>query len=582
MVRQGKSAQLLAVLVLALCWISPSWADVQASIDKTKLFETETLNLTIIVSGDNSGVPNLNGVKENFEVVSTSESNSYSYVNGQMSSKHSWYFTLAPKRQGQLEIPAIPIGDEMTKAMPVEVLAPSAANHMDEVPGVFMETSLEPESDIYVQSQVAFSVKIFYATELQSGRLTDLTVDNAVAQRLGDDKGYQALRHGKRYNVIERSYAIFPQASGEIEIPSVVFQGSIRVAQSGQRSRGAFFDPFGRLSGGGQQVRVKSDAVTLQVKPRPNNVSGPWWLPARDVKLGEAWSPAQPEFRVGEPVTRTITMQAQGLSSAQLPELSLGEMADIKFYPDQSVTQDTDDGVWITGIRQQKVALVPSKAGDYTLPAIEVYWWDTQANSERVATLPERRITVLPALNAVEPPSPVVQPELVEEPQEVPVLPLQSFEPSWKNADHWLYIALLSSLGWLLTLIAWWRARGRAPVADAAATGPSNVSLRKAKQAIKQACNGNDAEATRTALLSWAKLDSPGVVVNNLADVATLFEGSEIKALLLKLDAVLYSSDKEHWQGMGLWQALAAEINRNPSRALASNETLKALYPSGR
>ncbi len=574
----GLKVKLWVGVVIGLLVSGQSWAAVQASVDRNKIFETETVTLTVSVTGDNDGEPDFRGVERDFDLLSTSQSSSYRYINGQMSAKRSWFITLAPKRQGTLNIPAIVVGGEKSAPLTVEVQAPSAADHLDEVPAIFIETEVEPESEAYVQGQIAFSLKIFYATELQSGRLSDLVIDNAVVQPLGDDKSYQALRHGKRFNVIERRYAIFPQASGLLTIPQMSFQGSVRVAQAGRRSVDPFFDPFGRLGSSSQQVRVKSTPVTLTVKPRPADSKGAWWLPARDFKLVEKWAPDPPEFRVGEPVTRTITMQARGLSAAQLPDLPSTDVAQIKFYPDQAVTQDAEDGGWIIGTRQQKVALVPTKAGEYTLPAVEISWWDTATDRQRIAKLPARKIVVLPALNVAQ----IEMPEqAVTEAQgasdETPPAPPSVVESS---AGYWPYVAGFFALAWLVTLWAWWRQRRRlqAEALFVPSLERKSASERTLKRALKHACDRNDARAAREALLRWGAVRSPTQPPQSLGQLAPWFD-DEGRRLIDELDRALYSFSPDLWDGKALWRVLSPQLQQVAKKRGEGDPVLAGLYP---
>lgn len=567
------------VFVVAVFFSATSWAAVTASVDRNQLIETETLTLTITATGDSDGKLDLSLVEALFDVLSTSHSSSFSYTNGQMESKQNWFISLAPKRQGTLQIPAIDFGDEKTQPIPIVVLPPSAAESLGEVPAIFMEVAVEPKQAAYVQSQIAYSLKIFYATELQSGRLSELTLDDAMVERLGEDRSYQSVREGRRYNVIERRYAIFPQSSGTLDIPEMTFQGSVRVQSSKPQRRDSFFDPFGRLSSSSKQVRIKSENVSVDVKKRPKNSHGQWWLPAQDFKMAEKWSPENPEFRVGEPVTRTIVMQAKGLLSAQLPELSLVDVAGVKFYPDQPVTQDTDDGVWVVGARQEKIALVPTKAGQYTLPEIAIRWWDTETNSERVAKIPEKIIDVLPALKTAQAVVPVT--DLLEDVEmaekEAPVVSADGLA-----AAYWPYVSGLLFVAWLLTVIAWLRIRKQLKrlLSGAPDIDKSSLKLKVAntKKQLKQACDANNAKDAQDALLQWASAVAGDSAPQTLGQVALWFD-ADTAALLHALDQHLYAPESQAWEGGVFWHKLASQLDKvRPVANKTSNQILPPLY----
>jgi hypothetical protein len=81
--------------------------------------------------------------------------------------------------------------------------------------------------------------------------------------------------------------------------------------------------------------------VTLEVKPAPATFTGRHWLSAEQLVLKEEWSGDNQEMKVGEPLTRTLRILANGATVGQLPELNVGQTDDkLKTYPDQPVLQE--------------------------------------------------------------------------------------------------------------------------------------------------------------------------------------------------------------------------------------------------
>src|SRR5690606_20356288 len=142
-----------------------------------------------------------------------------------------------------------------------------------------------------------------------------------------------------------------------------------------------------------------SDAVRLDVRPKPVEWAGDPWLPAASVLLKDEGD-LPDEVHVGDPVTRTIRLQAQGLGYEQLPELDLKAPPGAEIYPDKADTRTRDDGEWLYGERVRKFAFVPNKPGTLTIPGLTVRWWDTVHDRAETAQLPARTITVLPASGA--------------------------------------------------------------------------------------------------------------------------------------------------------------------------------------
>src|SRR4029079_270889 len=121
-----------------------------------------------------------------------------------------------------------------------------------------------------------------------------------VVQRLGQDKSYLATIGERRYHVMERHYALTPEKSGTLNRPSLVFCGNTLDAA----------DPPGFFSRP-RTISARSDAVELNVKPKPEtSPATESWLPAQSMLLKDD-TELPNEIHVGDPVTRTIRMQAQ-------------------------------------------------------------------------------------------------------------------------------------------------------------------------------------------------------------------------------------------------------------------------------
>ena len=77
-------------------------------MDRSEIETDETLQLTVTYSGQAiTGEPNFSALKRDFEIVSNSQQQQYSWVNGETKSSTDWKIVLIPKKQGQLIIPAL-------------------------------------------------------------------------------------------------------------------------------------------------------------------------------------------------------------------------------------------------------------------------------------------------------------------------------------------------------------------------------------------------------------------------------------------------------------------------------------------
>ena len=81
-------------------------------------------------------------------------------------------------------------------------------------------------------------------------------------------------------------------------------------------------------------LQTRSKEVKVKVLPIPGSANMNTWLPANHLELVEQWPADPPVFVEGEPITRTLSLKADGLASAQLPELPTAAVEGLKFYPD--------------------------------------------------------------------------------------------------------------------------------------------------------------------------------------------------------------------------------------------------------
>jgi hypothetical protein len=556
MVRFRICAWLLAV---ALCVVATVDAAVTVQVDRSTVQITDSIRVVFETDQDVSSRPDFSVLDADFDVLGTSQSTNVNIINGQMRRSSSWTVDLMSKHEGVLTIPAIVVGKEFSE--PVTITVKPTATGPGGLPAgdIFLEVSVDTKTP-YVQGQVIYTVRLLRAVQIANASLTEpkVTGGDVVIERLGDDVAYETQRGERTMAVVERRYALFAQSSGKIVIEPLLFEGRVT------RGRQSAFEPFAR----GNVVRVRSEPVELEALPVPSDFSGRVWLPAHQVFLIESWSDNNQAFRVGEPVTRTLTLRANGLGSSQLPEIGATVPDGVKQYPDQPLLENRIDDAGLVAIRQEKVALIPSGAGTFILPEVEIPWWNTRTDQLEYARLPARPIDVLPAAGKPvgtepQPDAPAV---IAGEPQAAPAAGRYTL-------NRWAWLSIGLALGWLATTLLWlWNHRRRAPVR--AAAPPSEKSLVKA---LGKACAANDAHAAKDALLAWAGRQWPGSQLRSLGDLAARIDG-DLQVKTHRLSQCLYGESTSEWDGAPLWQAFNARQRRQIKKPGKPQPELEPLY----
>lgn len=557
--RQHGIRLLLAMLVaFSAMRVAPA-AEISVRTDRDPVAVGESFQIVFEATEDVDGDPDFAPLQKDFQVLSTGQSSSFSMINGDMARSKRWNVTVLARRAGRLTVPAIHFGRDRSPEHPIAVANAAGGKGQAESGDIFLEVEAAPLRP-YVQAQVVYTVRLYRAVSTSNASLNDPKVEtgDAVIERLGEDRTFETRVMGRRYLVVERSFAIYPQTSGTLTIAPLQFQ-----AQAG-RSSFSLLDPFGPQP---KTVLRQSASVSLEVAPVPAAFSGRQWIPARQVRISDEWSQQPPSFRVGEPITRTLSITADGLTASQLPEFPGGALPEFKSYPDQPALSDSRSPLGIIGTRQEKIALIPSRPGDYMLPEIRIPWWNTTANRMEYATLPERRIHVLPPLpdaSAAMPEAKVAAPGSkgdVEPPAATADLPAS--EPAvaavqalaGDKSRLWQAISLVLALGWLLTIVVAWRktrSGGNARSAD------GNRRIGGAIRAVQNACSANDPRRAKDALLRWSALiwaDDPPHSIGAIEARC----GRDMARELADLNSALYGRDAATWRGAGLWKAFSAE-----------------------
>ena len=227
--RSNKNRLLLAILVGAmLAWPAiPAWAAVQLQLDRDRVMVGETVTLTFVSDDARQGFDaDLSALQEDFEILDNRTERQMSIVNGKQTTINRLLLTVEPKHDGDIQIPSFRFGNTSTKPVMLRV-DPAPELAPGELPPVFIEVELTPgEGPYYVHAQFGLVMRLFYLQSLTEAAISQPSPAPASV-RLLQETPYNAERGGQRYKVMERHYAIFPERSGELVIPSIRLTGRL-------------------------------------------------------------------------------------------------------------------------------------------------------------------------------------------------------------------------------------------------------------------------------------------------------------------------------------------------------------------
>jgi len=366
-----------------------------------------------------------------------------------------------------------------------------------------LETKVAPRNP-YVQAQASYTLRLFRESHLQQGDFLVPEMTDTIMEFAGEDEPLLVTRAGRELEMIERRYLLFPQRSGTIELLAPLFTG--------------------------RQLFIQGPRSSLQVRPRRPEYSDEVWLPATGMRISQHLDSNHHAWRVGEQGKRVITLEAKGLTGAQLPALPLPILNGMDVRRMSVETGERIEQGEMIGSRTEAHLLTPRSSGEHQLPAIQIPWWNTQKDGAEAAVLESVATTVSPR-------SVTIGQKQFTGPQ----LKSDSSEPA--GSPEAIGIQVWGSLLILTTLALLIRA-----YAPGLLLWLSHYRQRRSHlAALRKACCSGDPTGAKEALLKWAasfQIDSAPTTLPALAERLT-----DIDAIsaLLELDAFLYGQSTTYW-----------------------------------
>jgi hypothetical protein len=396
-------------------------------------------------------------------------------------------------------------------------------------------TSEVDHTESFVQAQILYTVKVYRAVATRQPRLSDLSVEGVEVLRemVGDERTYDAILNGKAYNVVERVYALFPQASGELNIAPARFEA--RVLQDN------------RITGRKVFESAPINVLVSPIPPPPADFPNAAWFPAKSVELSQQWSRPPDILPAGEPVTRHITVTALGQLETQIPVIEPTVGDSIKVYPDKPELRNSAVPKGILASRKDQYAMIGMTAGTVEIPELKLPWWNIDSGIWEVATLPGTTINILASANALPPPPSV--PEGAEPVADAAVQKVVVENPLWQQVSMGLAGV------WIVTVLAWWlSARPERKPREPEAPPLHKQQAKFLKTARKAALDG-DAAGVKEALLGWSRLQWPAGSPRSMGELATRVADPLAKELRVLCNAS-YGPHNVPWDGERLAKAL--------------------------
>ena len=549
----------LGALLCFFCISLNLHAAVNSQIDKRVIEQGETFLLLLNITKSDVKKLDLSPLEKDFELLGRSHQSSATITNGEMQSTTKLILTLAPKRAGKLVVPALSLENEQSQPHQLEVRAVKQLSAVDG--GVEMLSTLSDESPV-VQQPLIYQMSLVLGQRIFNAAFQEPKIieGKALIEPLGEQSQYRQTLNGREMLVVEQSWMITPQQSGVLTIDAAKLSAEMQSATGVQNPYRRSMDPRAM-----RRIFVSADSYELDVAPIPAEFQGDKWLAANALSLESHLS--SDNWKQGEPVTRTITLDAKGVAQDHLPVITLPEITGLKQYTAKPVVEQTYVDNTLISKLVLEVTLIPSRSGVIVLPEVRLPWWNTANDSQQVAIIPEQTIEVAvgeKVLNTVERVQPLSSRSgdlgnklLPKEPVNLPV----SDSSETKNSEEgmqtktpvWLLLVIGLGgvvLGGLLTFLG---LRRHARTITTRPVIHDNNAKTFSMASLERACRNNDAIAAREALLAWAGNIDPSATHLN---AAVLRSSDALSDAIADLNQSSYAANGAKWNGDALWRAV--------------------------
>ncbi|RON52049.1 BatD family protein [Pseudomonas frederiksbergensis] len=235
-----------------------------------------------------------------------------------------------------------------------------------------IQSRLQPTDSIMVGSLIELQLDILTDTWFTDApTLPDLKLNGAlVMPPNGHAQHLNQTLDGKSFSGMRYSYLIAPNLAQGFDIPALTVRATPAQASA--------------------ELSAQSQPLHFSAAQPPGFQAGEAVLVASGLRFTQQVFNSATPLKVGDSLTRQLTLQADGALAMSLPVPTLADVTGLSRYPKAPQVTSLDDGRgnFNGGQRIDTVTYRIDTEGNHTLPAIEVKWWDASSQQTRTAQVP--------------------------------------------------------------------------------------------------------------------------------------------------------------------------------------------------
>ncbi|WP_159651354.1 BatD family protein [Vibrio atypicus] len=536
---------IVSLVAMMLVAISPATfaANLWVTVSKNKVVKNEVFQLRIVadekVSSDDL---DLKILENDFYVGRPSFGTSLNIINGKRTTRSEWNVSLAAQRLGNAEIPAFSLNGASSEPITIQVSVDADEPKVADL--IELQNSLDKQQ-LYPNESAILKTRLIIKADprrLQNPNILPPRAEGLTLDAIGEPNQYQSVLDGVEVTMLEQDYRVTADKAGNFTLWGIGFKGSVVYGSN--------------RTGTTKLVSANTapEQFAIKVNPIPDNYQGNW-LPASSLSLSQRWSDSDGnainndtlETKVGDSISREITLDIQGVTSERFPDIKIDYPKSVRVYQEKPQFSQLANGSTRMTLTQ---VIIPQQQGDITLNDVQINWWNSQKEKQVSSNIEGITLNVNPGdlVNNTEPallntPIPAAETVVV------------------KDSGFWPYLTALFAALWLI----------------------STVLLVKRKKPSVQSPTINSSEQEGTVALIHAIESGDSVRAGYLAKEWILQTNIPDKALKMQIDTQLqamqasrYSTKALNWDS-GQLISLIKQADRHSRKSNSCEEPLAKL-----
>jgi hypothetical protein len=411
------------------------------------------------------------------------------------------------------------------------LMVPLAARaQQDAAPEPIVRTTIDPPR-VMVGQPATLRVDVLAPNYMTSPpELPSFQLRNAVTRQL-QSVNTNEQQNGIQYAGVRFEFAIYPLEAGSFAVAGQKL--TIKYAAEPPATREAVVD----------LPRIEFESFV----PDAAAVLHPF-LTATNLTIEQTVQRSSEQLRVGDAVTRIITIKAEGTPAMLLPPTAFSAIDGLAVYPAQPSLQDKTAGRsdTLTSARVDSATYMLEKPGNYVLPATDMRWWNSADNKIEIAHLDA--VTLQVAAN----------------PGVASPIGASASRWNWQGivrlvANHWLpasiAVVVLALLAWLAPRLTRIIARRQRQRRESWLQSESYFFQR-----LRHAARRGDARSAYFALLEWLQRFEPTAPLHTVEALKTAAHDPALDRQISSIERELFAPghDGAAWSPHQLLRSVSA------------------------